>query len=433
MNFIKKHYEKITLAVFLLIFILSLIWTIIVLTKSLDVTTEDLKMEKILADYPVAKMEEYEISANFKKDKPWEATHVVDLEDKTKSYMDLLVPYTATRCSKCLKIIPLSAFFNEKCPLCQEKLEKPMRVEVNTKLDRDKDGIPDIDEQNLGLNPNNFEDAFLDMDEDGFNNLCEFNEKTDLKDPESFPNPSIKLFTKSIFRKSLPFKLEKVVPNGGEENKSKWEIRAKIGKTEKDMKLKFFKMGDPIELNGDKYTITDIIPKTVNKLDKNKRTVTEDASEVVVKKENEEPITVLPGTIAKENKDRITLVDFVTKENYVTSKGNSFEVKLKGKTVAKYTIEDVNYNNKTVTLKDEKDGKEYEVGPKSVFQEKKYMKSEEGEDTVETDSNAKKPSGMIPPKTKPSTKPEMMPPGMMPPGMMPPGMMPPGGKTPSKK
>ena len=45
MNFIKKHYEKIILAVFLLIFILSLIWTIIVLNKSLDVTTEDLKME----------------------------------------------------------------------------------------------------------------------------------------------------------------------------------------------------------------------------------------------------------------------------------------------------------------------------------------------------------------------------------------------------
>ena len=104
MNFIKKHYEKIILAVFLLIFILSLIWTIIVLNKSLDVTTEDLKMGKILADYPVAKMEEYEVSANFKKDKQWGPAYVVDPEDKTKSCMDLLVPYVAMRCSKCLKM-----------------------------------------------------------------------------------------------------------------------------------------------------------------------------------------------------------------------------------------------------------------------------------------------------------------------------------------
>lgn len=413
MNFIKKHYEKIILAVFLLIFILSLVWTIIVLNKSLDVTTEDLKLEKIPADYPVAKMDEYEISANFKGDKRWVATHVVDPEDKTKSYTDLLVPYPARRCDKCLKIIPLSAFFKGKCPLCQEKLEKPTEPPPPpSEFDRDKDGIPNADEQDLGMNPNDPEDAYLDMDEDGFSNLCEFMEKTNLKDPASFPNPSIKLFVKSIYRKNLPFKLEKVVQRGGEENKGKWEIQAKIGKTEKNMKLKFFKLGDVIDLDGDKYTIMDIIPKTVNKVDKNKRAVTEDASEIVIKKENNETITVSPDTIAQENNDRITLVDFFTKVKYITSKGKSFDFKMKGKNEVKFVVEDVNYKDKTITLKDEKDGKKYEVGPRSIFEEKRYMKPEEE----------------FPVKTVPDME---MPPGAKP-GMMPPEMMPPSKRTPQK-
>jgi len=295
----------------------------------------------------------------------------------------LLVPYPARRCDKCLKIIPLSAFFEEKCPLCQEKL-KPTEIQLDTELDKDKDGIPDLEELKLGLNPGNPEDAYLDMDNDGFNNLCEFGEKTDMKDPTSFPNPSIRLFVKSIFRKNLPFKLAEVIQKGGEENKDKWEIRAKIGKSEKSMKLKFFKLGAVLDLNGDKYTIIDIIPKTTTKkVDRNKRTITEDASEVVIKKENDEPITVSPGTIAKESKDRITVVDFVTKDEYVTSRGNSFDVKVNEKTTRKFTVENVDYNNRTITLKDEKENKEYEVGPISIFEEKKYMKPE-GEKPVET-------------------------------------------------
>lgn len=436
MNFIKKHYEKIILAIFLLIFILSLVWTIIILNKSLDVTTDDLKLGKIPADYKVAKMNEYEISANFKEDKLWAPTNVVDTEDKAKSYTDLLVPYPARRCDKCLKIIPLSAFFEEKCPLCQKKLEKPTEIKINTELDKDKDGIPNVDEQELGLNPGNPEDVYLDMDEDGFNNLCEFKEKTDLKDPASFPGPTIKLFVKSISRKNLPFKLERVVQRGGEENKNKWEIQAKIGKTENNMKLKFFRLGDVIDLNGDKYAIVDIISKTENKIDSKRVASTEDASEVVIKMEADEPITVSPGTIAKESKDKIIFVDFVTKDRYVTSKGESFEVKLKGKPIAKFIVKDVNYKDKIVTLKDEKEGKEYEVGPKSIFEEKKYMKPEDT-DSFETVPKTEVPSEK-PPVARPGTMPpeEMMPPGMMPPGAgtdrEPPQMVPPKKQTPRK-
>jgi hypothetical protein len=52
-------------------------------------------------------------------------------------------------------------------------------------FDTDGDGIPDSDEIELGLNPNNRIDALLDLDNDGLTNLEEYNAGTDLQNSDT--------------------------------------------------------------------------------------------------------------------------------------------------------------------------------------------------------------------------------------------------------
>ncbi len=89
-------------------------------------------------------------------------------------------------CVSCSKPI---AFDATVCPFC--RVAQPEIVDVE-KFDGDQDGIPDMVEKQMGLNPLDPTDAQADADGDLFTNVEEVNGKTDLKDPASFPPPSAK-------------------------------------------------------------------------------------------------------------------------------------------------------------------------------------------------------------------------------------------------
>ena len=57
---------------------------------------------------------------------------------------------------------------------------------VNTLLDADRDGIPDLTEIALGLMTNNAADALLDLDGDGLSNLAEYQAGTNPNDTNSY-------------------------------------------------------------------------------------------------------------------------------------------------------------------------------------------------------------------------------------------------------
>ena len=102
-------------------------------------------------------------------------------------------------CVKCGRPIPYNAV---ECPFCLA--QQPPIVNIGD-LDTDADGIHDKDELALGLNPQNKEDAIGDLDNDGFTNLEEYNAKTDPRDPNSLPDPVVKLRVASI--RAVPFYL----------------------------------------------------------------------------------------------------------------------------------------------------------------------------------------------------------------------------------
>ena len=88
---------------------------------------------------------------------------------------------------ECGKPIPYSA---SVCPFCNARQPAVVRPE---EMDSDADGITDMVEQKLGLNPLDPDDATADQDNDGFSNIEEYQAGTSLADPKSFPPLSAKL------------------------------------------------------------------------------------------------------------------------------------------------------------------------------------------------------------------------------------------------
>ncbi len=363
MNFIKKHYEKIILCVFLLVFIFSLVWAIVVLKKSTDININSCRLPVIPASFPRVNMGLYEISENFAKDSDW-LSKIPPNSGETSAYMDFLVTYPAQRCSSCTKIIPLAAFYEEKCPICGAKLDKPGAIQITPiDLDRDKDMIPDELESKLGMNPSNPDDAYEDLDKDGFSNIYEYKKGTALNDPASRPDIMDRIYVKEISRKPLDFELVKVIHKGDE--KEKWEIQANVKLTgKKKMDLKFFKLNESFDINKTKFKIIDIVPKTVNKIDpKLKAEVTEDQSEIVIQSEGGDPINVKLNSPVYENKDKITLCDFSDGKEYQTMSGATFSLVSFGGETTNMTVLKSDANTKQVLLKDKKSGKDYQLGP----------------------------------------------------------------------
>ena len=90
-------------------------------------------------------------------------------------------------CVVCSRPIPFDAMV---CPFEVCKAKQP---DIREKRDSDADGIPDEDEQKLGLNPQDASDAIADVDGDKYSNIEEFKAGTLLNDAESHPTSIAKV------------------------------------------------------------------------------------------------------------------------------------------------------------------------------------------------------------------------------------------------
>ena len=105
--------------------------------------------------------------------------------------------------------------------------------------DRDQDQIPDEQELALGLDPGDPYDARGDSDGDGFSNLEEYDAKTDLNDPESIPDPIVKLRIAKAERVPLDLLFEGILER---EQGLKFQLNSRV----KDRSY-FVEIGDEVE------------------------------------------------------------------------------------------------------------------------------------------------------------------------------------------
>ncbi|MBO7182258.1 MAG: hypothetical protein J6V91_05690 [Kiritimatiellae bacterium] len=104
---------------------------------------------------------------------------------------------TAERRLLCVKCVKPIAWGLETCSFCAAAQPKEEKIDL-TAVDRDGDGIPDLEELKLSMDPEDANDADLDKDNDGFTNIEEYLAKTDMADPKSHPGYETRISVKGI-------------------------------------------------------------------------------------------------------------------------------------------------------------------------------------------------------------------------------------------
>lgn len=283
MGFLKKHYEKILLAVLLSGFIGLLAFQLVLWRQNEQIQVEKLKgFKDPPPNYQQVKFDDekspFRVLSTlpsqllFKKPGPREVAVAPD--GSPAQFTDFMLPYSMAVCPYCNRIIPASAYpaieGEGKCPFadCGKTLHAPYNVTQAKDLDTDGDGIPDKEESQMGLNPKDGTDAAIDSDGDGFSNYEEFICKTDCKNPKSRPRYHEKMYLRSINRNRLPFKILKITFDAQKKNgRADVDVEKAGGKSTSQLPNR--KTGQTIprfngsdsELRKTFYMIMSIVPK----------------------------------------------------------------------------------------------------------------------------------------------------------------------------
>jgi hypothetical protein len=426
LSFLGKHYEKIILAVFLLIFIVSLVYLITVFSKSKETTEEDLRVVIRKADYSQkfnevgtenitgGQKEKYATLENLTKAQSWNRPENRNPDSPVST--ELLVPFKAARCPGCKKIVPLVYFEREgPCPLCKFSLKKPdpPKIKTGEQEDNDNDGMSNMFERQNELNLEDASDKMADKDEDGYPNFIEFKAETKVNDAKSHPPIADRLSLVSIKRKKLPLQLWNVLSRG-KEDKAKWLIQIKVLDKRKRWKSEFPKLNATLKLGKGLYKIIDVIYKTKEKFDKKLGApkIT-NISEIIIQNtvnKSDKPITVQMKKKVYENLARITLKDYYTDKIYHLKIGDTFTTGDSDIGVEKYTIVSIDKTEdkkNAIAIKDEK-GNKYIISRKSALETKiDAINEADGKKPARRAPNEFDPRGMgmdLPPGRIPTTK-----------------------------
>lgn len=211
-KFLQKHYEKIILALLLLLFSGLLYLQLSVIQESQGKKVDDI----VNAGEPPADFEPRDYNTP-----EYEPKNIFDANSyawslyKAPAYLadspagknvDLMIPIMMAPCpnSNCSKLIPISCFpekdavgQNSKCIYCGFSLEPRKRDvldsqqdQVSVNEDENGNGIPDVWEHQYGIfaaAPEGGTAPVKDSDGDGFDDLAEFKAKTDPTKANSHP------------------------------------------------------------------------------------------------------------------------------------------------------------------------------------------------------------------------------------------------------
>lgn len=376
MDFLKKHYEKLILAIFLIVFVFLLIYLIDLSKSTHTITRQDLQIPTREPNYRKNNFshKKYQTNYIFSKNCTWEKSTA--RSDKDKIYTDLLIPFECARCPFGNKVIPRYYFFGpldhpRKCPLCGKALPRPVVISDDNKkdptgLDRDNDGIPTTDEIRLGLDPDNPDDALYDNDNDGFPNIYEYQKKKKIKSSRSHPPLPERLHLVEFRETLLPFQL-KLVNTNGEKDPKDWDIQ--INETIKGkIKTRFKYLGSRMTLDKISYEIAKIDAK-YQKERRGGTIVTKDKSKIFLKSRDGKfnyTITMQVGKDVYSPKPKAIIEDLATDKKYHVGVGDTIVMFLKTKAsvsksgrtrkrkATKYKVFKVDRNENRVIIEDKK-------------------------------------------------------------------------------
>ncbi len=191
MNIFTKHYEKLILALLIVVFVVLVGFLLKVTSEAKNTSEADLEIDRPMVDYDPMQFQDirFDVDLAFQPKVTWVA------QNEGSAASDMFVPVVAAKCPYCEQFVPVEYFTSGKeCESCGVKLSVPFGsfsddADFGTRAsDLDGDGLSNIfEEQHNFLNPNFPGDAKRDQDRDGFSNLYEYMQGTDLDDGESHP------------------------------------------------------------------------------------------------------------------------------------------------------------------------------------------------------------------------------------------------------
>ena len=369
MTFLKKHYEKILLALFLVIFVIALFYQIDIIRGAGEVTKKDLELKEMTANYKSQQVDfaanKFKIAPLFMKGSSWAGSTARNKQDKY--FTDLLLPFKMVRCPHCEKILALWSLMNapHECLFCHGELKEPDHVRAtktfkivddgNPDTDSDGGGVPDMTEKKYGMKPETPDDDTADMDGDGFGNSYEYLKGTKLNDAKSHPPMYLRLYLKELVKNKLNFTLKNIIIQGT--NKADWDIQINFGKK----KTGFFWLEDMMKVDNREYSIISLDAKSIKIKDGNIEKIKTDGHIKIKSADGKEIVTAVIGKEVFSPNPRAIIMDEGTDRKYSMNIGDVIEIGTKKTGITRYKVTDINSAKGTeaVTIMDLADKKIY--------------------------------------------------------------------------
>ena len=226
-KFFYAHYEKMILAVLLVLFAALLYYQLLFVQKA---QTQDVAAKV----NPVQKPSDY-VPVDFAADKKYRMESIfsdwntVKISQPSLTATQMMAPYPLAECVYCHALIPAGSYpeigetVNGECPACGEALAPRIKNEDDLlgKSDLNGNGIPDDWEKEFNISADSTA-ADSDEDSDGFTLAMEYKAKTNPVDPLSHPKYITEIFVSAINQQRFTG-LELVSVDTTKKDKKDWE------------------------------------------------------------------------------------------------------------------------------------------------------------------------------------------------------------------
>ena len=203
-KFLNAHYEKIILAVLLIVFTALLYYQLVFIQRAQNQEVS-IKVNRVEppSDYESIDFStgpKYKMETIFSD---WNT--IADVED-TVNKTQMMAPYPMAECVYCHALIPADSYpaigetKNGKCPACGKALAPRVKVdedELAGKADLNGNSVPDDWEKEHNIS-SEYMQPESDEDSDGFTLVQEYKAKTDPTDPLSHPKYITQVFVDAI-------------------------------------------------------------------------------------------------------------------------------------------------------------------------------------------------------------------------------------------
>ena len=225
-KFLLAHYEKIILAVLLIVFTALLYYQLMFIQRAQT-------QEVILKVNPVQPSSDYEsidftTGPKYKMETIFSDWNTVEPAEVSVSKTQMMSPYPMAECVFCHALIPASSYpaigetKNGKCPACGHALAPRIKVETDElagRADQNGNSIPDEWEKEYNLSSTQSDS---DEDSDGYTLVQEYKAKTDPTDPLSHPKYITQVYVDAVSQQRFTG-LELVSVDRTKSDKKEWQ------------------------------------------------------------------------------------------------------------------------------------------------------------------------------------------------------------------